>query len=291
MNQWLESNPGKTERDWLIEVRCTTNTQREALKELLECCDACGIKYEICHEVDLDKEYVNLISSEPELQDILELKTMNTFDNFNGYCAVVFEDNGIEYNPYHVFDLYLPHIGWYINIGSEIEDATTERWTQQTATTHFEGNGLEDIPKARIFMNGFNEKLNVQYSTPKSNKFRNEVDGCKYYFLPWNKDVETDAKKSDLKDYKLLPGSVRMFWATLFKDNFNEMKYFRQELYLKNHADFKERRAWMLHSLVTEFQKGLGPNKTISTTQINKLLETVDNELSILYPEFGEIHY
>ena len=34
MNQWLESNPGKTERDWLLEERCTSDTQREDLKLL-----------------------------------------------------------------------------------------------------------------------------------------------------------------------------------------------------------------------------------------------------------------
>lgn len=290
MNQWLRSNPGKTERDWLLDVRCTTDTQREALLELLECCYACGMKYEVCHEVDLDEVYSNLIASDSYLQEILELRVMEKYNNFNGYCAEVFEDDGIEYIQHHTFDLYFPHIGWYINIGSEIEDATTSRWIQQTGPTYFERTGTVWNSIAQAFMKRFHEKLNAQYSIPKSDRFRNEYEGCYYAFLPWNKDVEADAKNSDLKDYKLILGSVGRFWTMLFKDNFHAMKSFRKERHLRNHPDVKEKRAAMLHSLVTEVQKGLGLNKTVSSTQINKLLETVDNELATLYPEFGTIH-
>lgn len=290
MNQWLESNPGKTERDWLLEVMCTTDTQRETLMELLECCDACGMTYEICHEVDLDKVYADIIASDSYLKEFLDYKGMETFNNFAGYRNVVFEDASIKYNQCHVFDLYFPNIGWYINIGSEIEDATTDSWIQQTGPTYFERTGAVEISKAHAFMKRFHEKLNAQYSIPKSDRFRNEYEGCYYAFLPWNQDVEANAEESDLKDYELLPGSVGKFWATLFKDTFQEMKNSRKETYLRRHPDVKEKRAAMLHSLVTEVQKGLGPNKTVSSIKINKLLDTVDNELAILYPEFGEIH-
>ncbi|MDE7420557.1 MAG: DUF285 domain-containing protein [Muribaculaceae bacterium] len=291
INQWLASNPGKTERDWLLDVRCTTDTQREALLELLECCDACGMKYEVCHEVDLDEVYSNLIASDSYLQEILELRVMEKYNNFNGYCAEVFEDDGIEYIQHHTFDLYFPHIGWYINIGSEIEDATMPRWTQQTGPTHSEKTGFVEISKAHAFMTRFHEKLNAQYRFPKSSKFPHTVEGCYYAFFPWNKDVESEVKKSSLNGEKLLFSSVGQFWATLFKDNFNAMKSFRKERYLRNHPDVMESRLAMLHSLVTEVQKGLGLNKTVSPTQLNKLLETVDNELSIIHPEYEEIHH
>lgn len=33
MRAWLVENEGKTERDWLLEVRCTDDRQREELKE------------------------------------------------------------------------------------------------------------------------------------------------------------------------------------------------------------------------------------------------------------------
>ncbi len=40
MRSWLEANPGKTERDWLIEVRCHDDAQREELKALFERVDS-----------------------------------------------------------------------------------------------------------------------------------------------------------------------------------------------------------------------------------------------------------
>lgn len=40
MAKWLDANPGKTERDWLLEVRCKDDAQREELKALFERVDA-----------------------------------------------------------------------------------------------------------------------------------------------------------------------------------------------------------------------------------------------------------
>lgn len=42
MHNWLEANPGKTKRDWLIEVRCTSDEQRKLLKEVFA---SCGEEY------------------------------------------------------------------------------------------------------------------------------------------------------------------------------------------------------------------------------------------------------
>lgn len=42
MLNWLEANPGKTERDWLIEERCTSDEQRKLLKEVFA---SCGEEY------------------------------------------------------------------------------------------------------------------------------------------------------------------------------------------------------------------------------------------------------
>lgn len=49
MTEWLDANPEKTERDWLLEVRCKDNAQREELKELFERVDAITYAHlEVC---------------------------------------------------------------------------------------------------------------------------------------------------------------------------------------------------------------------------------------------------
>lgn len=40
MNEWLDANPEKSGRDWLLEVRCSDDAQREELKALFERVDA-----------------------------------------------------------------------------------------------------------------------------------------------------------------------------------------------------------------------------------------------------------
>ena len=64
LTDWLEANPGKDERDWLLEERCTSDAQREELKELFELVDSaphldfqvCPLK---CYEVELNtSDYV-----------------------------------------------------------------------------------------------------------------------------------------------------------------------------------------------------------------------------------------
>ncbi len=41
---WLEVNPTKTERDWLVAQRCSTDQQRSDLNRLLDLCDYPGVK-------------------------------------------------------------------------------------------------------------------------------------------------------------------------------------------------------------------------------------------------------
>lgn len=43
MLNWLETNPGKTKRDWLLEERCTSDEQRKLLKEVFA---RCGEEYD-----------------------------------------------------------------------------------------------------------------------------------------------------------------------------------------------------------------------------------------------------
>lgn len=44
MSTWLEANPGKSERDWLLEERCQTDVQRQQFQEFLDFCDKNGIE-------------------------------------------------------------------------------------------------------------------------------------------------------------------------------------------------------------------------------------------------------
>ncbi|MCM1005570.1 MAG: hypothetical protein NC402_04660 [Prevotella sp.] len=50
MTDWLKANPGKSKRDWLLEVRCNSNADREAMAYLLDKLDKADIKYGICVE-------------------------------------------------------------------------------------------------------------------------------------------------------------------------------------------------------------------------------------------------
>ena len=44
LREWLEDNPGKTKRDWLLEVRCPDEKTRQEFAEFLNFCDENGIE-------------------------------------------------------------------------------------------------------------------------------------------------------------------------------------------------------------------------------------------------------
>lgn len=54
--EWMEYNPGKTERDWLIEERCINNTQRADLKRLFDWADLNHRIIKVCPTVGLIKD-------------------------------------------------------------------------------------------------------------------------------------------------------------------------------------------------------------------------------------------
>lgn len=54
MNQWLEQYPEKTEQDWLLEERCTSDEQRNELREFLDFCRLKGLQVDIPGEVYLE---------------------------------------------------------------------------------------------------------------------------------------------------------------------------------------------------------------------------------------------
>lgn len=60
MTEWLDANPGKEETDWLLEVRCKDESQREEFKGFLERVKA-GVRSgdfwvaPVCDHVDIQK--------------------------------------------------------------------------------------------------------------------------------------------------------------------------------------------------------------------------------------------
>ena len=51
MKAWLEEHEGKTQRDWLLEVRCPDETTRAAAAHLLDTLEKGNVNYGICVEV------------------------------------------------------------------------------------------------------------------------------------------------------------------------------------------------------------------------------------------------
>lgn len=47
LSTWLDANPGKTKRDWLLEVRCPDDKTRREFAEFLKFCDENGIELRI----------------------------------------------------------------------------------------------------------------------------------------------------------------------------------------------------------------------------------------------------
>ncbi len=57
LEKWLISNPGKTERDWLLEARCMNDIQREDLRRLFSWADTNSIIIKVCPTVGSFKDY------------------------------------------------------------------------------------------------------------------------------------------------------------------------------------------------------------------------------------------
>lgn len=62
LQQWLAANPGKTEKDYLLEIRCPNDDTRLAVKKLLEALEEHGIKFGLFVEL---KNYENKYQHAP----------------------------------------------------------------------------------------------------------------------------------------------------------------------------------------------------------------------------------
>lgn len=209
--KWLASNPGKTERDWLIDERCSTEEQRMALTKLLNHCNDFELPYHICYVVDLKKE-------------------LSKFWEENDYNIVTL--NGIQNiaNEDIVFDLYFPHKGWFINIGSEIKDVkkllqhVPSPWDKELeflkGPVLFEKFGSDIAWEHRFLQIYFSDYLMSKYTFPQYNSGKNSkkdqgiLHQKKLLILPWNYDVMRDEENSDLPNY-IKVGDISMFYKYL----------------------------------------------------------------------------
>lgn len=203
--------------------------------------------------------------------------------DFNSYNSCL----ELKFKETKIFDLFFPSLGWYINIGEEINDAVERLnggpiWNDDRISNEDIKSNIET--SLLISLNGgFNSFLKDKYKLPIE-KLRDKYD--KPELIPWNHDIENTEVINRLFNI----GLVYSFIHRLFKDKFQEVKgqiiSNRREKFLSANPDIKERRENMLHTLVLGKQKESDP---ITTSEVITLLKTVDNELSVLYPEYGKL--
>lgn len=96
MNKWLETNSGKTERDWLLEERCKSEVQRRILKDILERCYGDDIRIASClylneecccrfMEMDCSQKYFHML--EPIRPISYKKAKLLPGIKFKGLCA------------------------------------------------------------------------------------------------------------------------------------------------------------------------------------------------------------
>lgn len=84
LNKWLESNPGKTDRDWLLEVRCKDEPQRQDLKKLFDWVDESEKAGKHINLVIAPPEdYVDILDGVPAFIDYPEAKHRKVFFEFD----------------------------------------------------------------------------------------------------------------------------------------------------------------------------------------------------------------
>ncbi|MDE6560943.1 MAG: DUF285 domain-containing protein [Muribaculaceae bacterium] len=179
MKKWLELNPGKTDRDWLLEERCKTEDQREILTDIFTRCDVDDIKIASCLYLDEQCcwEFMRMDDSQKYF-DILEPIHPISYKRakilpetaFYGVCATRVQ-----------FDLSLFH-KYYIDLDydkEKIKDFSTpgEQWKYCIIEK------LGDIPSkdaddlASLFIRS---NSNLMETTPlynlESSEFRNKLE-------------------------------------------------------------------------------------------------------------------
>ena len=304
LDEWLKINPTKTKRDWLLETRCSTNKQRQALNELLDACDEVGLRYEIGLEVSVPQEYAKYLAENQDKVDEVNnlckgyhnVEVEVDFDSINRERL---EHDGLKFIAEKRFDLYFPALCWSINVGNEVDDAVTDSIFPNMSWSEGEGSDLA-IYSVDGIVKGFHLYLRNKYKAPlyKAPLYKApliEKQNHEFELLPWNHEIR---ESESIKKYGKLPFEienvpVEAFFKKLFGDSFGvaqkQIIARRREEFLSSHASLREERDQMLHTLVLGAQNAKGTNEALEDFEIETLLETVDNELSALYPEYKQL--
>lgn len=290
---WLEANPEKTERDWLIEERCSTDEQRDSLNEILDLCDEYTIPYEIGLEICVPNEYAEYLSvNKDEVYGFYQRYKYDLdrvpidFESLNSQRLKDGDEK--QFVESKAIDVYFPSLGWLINIGEEIDEAVAE--CHRKTWSDGKGSDIVSSVPIRHLVNGFLAYLENKYKQPLEEQ-RNRYD--KQLLLPWNNSI---AKSESINKYQSLPfdiGETYQFIRGIFKEKFEEVKAKivskRREKFLSLNPEIKNKREEMLHTLVIAMQKEKGLGESLHSYDINRLLEIVDNELTSLYPEYRKL--
>ena len=272
MKGWLESHPGKTERDWLLEVRCRSNEDKKALSELLENCEYAGIKCSSV-KVNLSDELEEFCNSCPDETNSEKFKELFS-EVLKGPDAALKK-----------FDLYFPSKHWIVNIGSEIEDAYAQKYEElfwkEELNHEIVANAC--FPEYHSYKEGFLKYLNGKYQFPQYGESSRAKSNLVY--LPWNYDLEAKNKLKSDDGYPFDMGSVASFMMRLFGTDFEKVSERSKERYLKSHPDLQDKRATFLDAKVTA-RLNESKSKRITDYEVKRLLKIVDSELYALYPEY-----
>lgn len=262
--EWMKVNPGKTERDWLLEERCVTERQRSDLRRLLDLCDYLDVSYGF-KEIDFMEELNDFCDKNQEDENIKKYKEI---------CLKLIEDE----KPVREFDLYFPSKHWVINIGEEHRDVATQMRKNILEDSVIETVGIkpyEDIHDKFIAC------LNEKYHYPTFDK---ENDSNKTY-LPWCKELE-HTNLPYMMGWNIKPDLVSSFYQQLFKEDIEKAREKSIEDFLASNPDLRGLRADRLHDHCKTL---LNNNKLeLNNVEIQKLLKQVDKELAATYPTFKE---
>lgn len=210
MRQWLEENPGKDERDWLLETRCTTYTQRLALDDLLKYCDHFNVGYEIAYRVDFKALFEQYCEENPITYiDDEAFKNADDSTLKQEVFAALFSDSPTEM----WVDLCFLQKGWILNIGTEFQD-----FREQLSGLWHDAQGLVDAMRPATFkLHEFEKWVSEKYSFPA--KAANDRPWITEY-LPWYQDLV----KYNFRGVDAAVSNYISFIEELFGSKYNEIK-------------------------------------------------------------------
>ena len=154
LNAWMEANPGKTKREWLLEERCPDEKTRQEFAEFLNFCDENGIELRI---PSLPKRI-----NEKEVFFDFEVK------NFGSYYDLDTPDELYTGKSGYSEGGWKPFLSWKIQqVMNENPDAeAVEGTVHKVAPGHYEiGRGDERELEENVPF--FKDSVSLKWNNPK----------------------------------------------------------------------------------------------------------------------------